>query len=86
MKVESQRPKERKGAISELNTAVETLNLAKDSSGIAQAEALFGTVSIVLATIRVSFLPGFVDRLQSEMHPGQIDQPGGLRRTWAGLR
>ena len=20
------------------------------------------------------------------MHPGQVDQPGGLRRTWAGLR
>jgi len=57
MKVESQRPKERKGAISELNTAIETLNLAKDSSGIAQAKALFGTVSIILATIRVSFLP-----------------------------
>jgi len=57
MKVESQRPKERKGAISELNTAIETLNLARDTSGIAQAKALFGTVSIILATIRVTFLP-----------------------------
>jgi len=63
MKVESRRPKEREGTISELNTAIETLNLAKDASGIAPAKAVFGTVSIILATIRVSFLPVPVGRL-----------------------
>ena len=87
MKAESQRStKGQEGALSELNTTIETLNLAKDASDIAPAKALFGSVSIILATIRVSFLPVFVDRLQSKMDPGQIDQAGGLRRTWARLR
>ena len=86
MEAESQRPKGWESAISELNTAIKALNLAKDASGIAPARAVFDSVSIVLSAIRVSFLPIFVDRLQSEMDPGQIDQPGGLRRTWAGLR
>ena len=86
MKVRSQGPKGREDTVSELNTAIETSNLAKNASGITPAKALFGSVSIILATIRVSFLPVFVDRLQSKMDPGQIDQAGGLRRTWAGLR
>jgi len=85
MKAGPQRPTERDGHISELNTAIEALNLAKDSSGIVLAKAVFGSVSVVLAMIRVSFLPIFVDRLQTEMDPGYIDKPGGLRRTWAGL-
>ena len=63
MKAKFQQPKEREGVISELNTAIETLNLAKEASGIAQAKAVFGSVSIILATIRVSFLPVLVDRL-----------------------
>jgi len=63
MEVESQRPKGRESVISELNTAIEALDLAKDASGIAPAKAVFGSVSIILATIRVSFLPVLVNRL-----------------------
>jgi len=63
MKAESRRPKEREGVISKLNTAIETSNLAKDASGITPAKAVFGSVSTILATIRVSFLPVLVDRL-----------------------
>jgi len=55
MEVESQRPKGREDAISALNTAVEALNLAKELSSIAPAKALFGSVSTILAIIRVSF-------------------------------
>ena len=80
----SKRPKEREGAISALNAAIEALNLAKDISSIAPAKAVFGSVSVVLAMIRVgSFL--FVDRLQPEVCPGRDDEPDGLRRTWAVL-
>ena len=57
MKAGSQRSKGREGDISELNTAIDALNLAKDASGIAPAKAVFGSVTIILATIRVSFLP-----------------------------
>jgi len=63
MKAESQRSKGRESALLELNTTIEALNLAKDASGIALTEALFGSVSVILATIRVSFFPVFVDRL-----------------------
>jgi len=61
MEAESQRPKGREGAVSGLNTAIEALNLAKDASGIAPARAVFGSVSVILAVIRVSFLPVSVD-------------------------
>jgi len=63
MEVGSQRPKGRESVISELNTAIETSNLGKDASGIAPARAVFGSVSIILTTIKVSFLPVLVDRL-----------------------
>ena len=56
MEVKSQRPKGREGVMSALNTAIEALNLAKELSSIAPAKALFGSVSTVLAIIRVSFL------------------------------
>ena len=80
----SQQPKEREGAISALNVAIEALNLAKDISSIAPAKAVFGSVSVVLAMIRVgSFL--FVDRLKPEVCPGPDDEPDGLRQTWVVL-
>ena len=57
MEVGSQRPsKEREDVISALNTAIQALNLAKDASSIAPAKIVFGSVSITLSTIRVSFL------------------------------
>ena len=86
MKVESQQPKRQKGAISALNAAIEALDRAKEVSSIAPAKGLFDSVSVILALIRVSFLLVFVDRSQTEMHPGHGDQPGGLCRTRAEMR
>ena len=63
MKAESQRPKEREGVVSVLNAAIEVLNLAKEISSVMPASAVFGSVSVILATIRVSFLLVFVGRL-----------------------
>jgi len=60
MKVESQRPEEGENAVSALNTAIEALNLAKDGSGVAPAKAVFGSVSVILVMIRVSFLLFFL--------------------------
>jgi len=56
MEAESQRPKGRKKTISALNVAIETLNLAKELSSITPAKAVFGSVSVILVTIRVSSL------------------------------
>ena len=64
-------PKGRESDISALNAVIEALNLAKEVSSIVPAEAVFASVSVILAMIRVSFLPVFVDRLQTEIHPGQ---------------
>jgi len=69
-----------------LNAAIEAMNLAKELSSITPAKAVFGTVSVILAMIRVSLLLACADQPQAEMHPGLDDQPGGLRRTGAGLR
>ena len=52
----SKQPKEREGVISALNVAIEGMNLAKEFSSITPAKPVFGTVSVVLAMIRVSFL------------------------------
>ena len=56
MEVESQRPKEREGAISALNLAIEALNLAKELASITPAKAAFGSVGVLLVMIKVSFL------------------------------
>jgi hypothetical protein len=56
MEADSQRPKGRDGTILALNMAIETLNLAKEVSSIMPAKAVFGSVSIILAMLRVSSL------------------------------
>ena len=56
MKAESQRPEGREDAVSALNVAIEALNLAKEVSSITPAKAVFGSVSVLLAMIKVSFL------------------------------
>ena len=48
--------KRRDIALSSLGAAIETLNLAKEISSITPAKAVFGSVSIILTTIKVSFL------------------------------
>jgi len=57
MQTESQRPKGKDQTISSLNVAIEGLNLAKEVSSITPAKAVFGSASILLTMIKVSFLP-----------------------------
>jgi len=52
----SHQPKEREGTISALFAAIEAVNLAKELSSITPAKAVFGSVSVVLAMIKVGFL------------------------------
>ena len=56
MEPEFKLPKERSGVFSMLNVAIENLNLAKNGSGVTPAKAVFGEVSDLLPTIRVSLL------------------------------
>jgi len=53
MDTNSQRPKGRGGVLSSLNVAIEATNLAKEISSITPAKAVFGSVSVLLAMIRV---------------------------------
>jgi len=55
MDANPQRPKERDGTLSSLNVTIETLNLAKEISGIEPAKAVFGSVSVLLTMVRVRF-------------------------------
>ena len=56
METKSQQPKGRGNAILALNGDIEALNLAKEVSSIPPAKAVFGSVGIVLAMIRVGLL------------------------------
>ena len=53
MDTKSQRQKGRDSALSSLDLAIEFLNLAKEVSSITPVKAVFGTVSALLAMIRV---------------------------------
>ena len=52
--MESRRPKGRENTVSALTTAIDALSLAKEISSITPATAAFGSVNIILTTIRVS--------------------------------
>jgi hypothetical protein len=73
----SQQPKGRDGLPSALDVAIEDLNLAKENSDIAPAKAVFGSASVFLAAIKVSFLPAHVGRLlpnyTQDSIPNRID-------------
>ena len=58
MEAGSQQPKEREGIVSALNGFIEVFNLAKEISSNTPAKAVFGSVGVLLAMIRVS-LPVF---------------------------
>ena len=55
MDTQSQRQEWRDSALSSLNVAIEFLDLAKEISSITPAKAVFGSVSVLLAMIRVRF-------------------------------
>ena len=70
MDADSRRTKGRDSVLSALNIAIEALNLAKDISTIAPAQAVFGSVSILLTMIRVRFLSFSDDTLQTHARSG----------------
>jgi len=86
MDANSQQPKRRDGALSLLNVAIETLNLAEEVAGIAPAKAAFGSVSVLLTMVRVRFILFCNDGPRIHMYPGFDDQRTGLRRTRIELR
>ena len=56
MATTSQRPKGREGALSLLNAAIDSMNLAKDASSITPAQGAFSAAAILLTMIKVCFL------------------------------
>ena len=53
MDPDSKRQKRRDNALLLLNMAIEAMNLAKEVSSVTPAKAIFGSVSVLLAMIRV---------------------------------
>ena len=73
--------------LSSLNMAIEALNLAKEISSITPAKTAFGSVSALLAIIRVRFLLLRDDKPWVHIYyPGLDGQQSRLRRAWTGLR
>jgi hypothetical protein len=73
--------------LSALNIAIGTLNLAKEVASITPARAIFGSVSVLLAMIRVRFYP-LCDAKKTLIHVylGFCGQRTGLCRTGVILR
>ena len=67
MAAKAQPPKGRDGTLSSLNIAIEAMNLAKEVSSITPAKAVFGSVSILLAMVRVGFHVSY-DRAVLHVH------------------
>ena len=59
------RLKRQNNVLSSLNVAIDALNLVKEVSSITPAKAVFGSVSVILAMIRVDLLV-YVYRSQAE--------------------
>ena len=74
--------------ISTLNLAIEGLNLTKEILSITPAKAICGSVTVVLAMIRVRLSLVRVDHRCGliERYLGFDDKRDGLRRAWARLR
>ena len=51
-----QQPKGRDRVLSTLTMAIDSLDLAKKAASVTPAEAIFGSVAMLLIMIRVSFL------------------------------
>ena len=79
MDTDAQRPKRRDNVLSTLNMTIEVLNLAKEASSITPAKAAFGSVSAILAMIRVRFFLFYLDKFPAHVHVGLNEQPSGLR-------
>ena len=57
MAAKSQRPKGRESIVSSLNAAIDAIHLAENISSITPAKAVFGTVGVLLAMIKVFSSP-----------------------------
>ena len=66
----SKRPKERDDILSLLDVTIDGLNLAKELSSITPVKVVFGSVSVLLTMIRVSFLPFCDEVFQAHTQPG----------------
>jgi len=86
MDAKTQRPKDREGAISALNAAVEVLNIIKEVASVTPAKAAFGSVSVLLTMIRVCLALLCSDGLQVHKSPGLDGQRTGVRRDRVALR
>ena len=72
-----QRLKTQDGPPLTLNAAIDIVNLAKDNSNVAPAQAALGSVGTLLTTIRVRRLPLYDNRLTAYASLGLH-----ARRTW----
>ena len=63
-----QQPGARGGALYSLNMAIDTLNLAKEATGLTPAKAAFESARDLLTTIRVSFFHVHVGRLLTDVY------------------
>ena len=72
MDMDSRRPKHQDRALSLLSAAIEAMNLAKEVSSMTPAKAVFGSVSILLAMIRVRIPPFYNGEPQVYTHQDSL--------------
>lgn len=75
----SKRQKGRDGVLLALDVFIQGLNLAKDTCGIPPAQAAFGSASILLTAICVSFIHSAKDNVLTSRRLGHDGQRTGLR-------
>ena len=68
MASKSQLPKGQDGVLSSLNTAIDGLNLAKETTTITPVKAAFASASVLLVMIRVGCLPVHVGGLLANVY------------------
>ena len=69
METKSQRPKGLDGALSSLGAAIDTLDLARDTTGVEPAKDAFVSVILLLIVIKVrNFCIFHVDQLLTDAH------------------
>jgi hypothetical protein len=67
MDTKSRGSKRQDVTLSALNAAIEAMNLAKEVSGVTPAKAIFGSVGVILAMIRVGSLLVRFDESQANV-------------------
>ena len=66
----SKQPAKRDSVILSLEIAIGSVNIGKEVSSMTPAPAVFGVATILLTTIRVSFLPSMNETFQDQSWPG----------------